>query len=120
MPNGDLLNSHLTNWSLAGNKKRASILVGIAYDADLGKAKTLLDEILSMEERIAKNPAYVIQYERFNDSAIDLRIYFWPKHISELSQTTSDLILAITNSFSKNGIVIPYPQQDVHLYQDKK
>lgn len=119
IPNGDLLNSHLINWSSAGNKKRASILIGIAYDANLNKAKTLLEEILEAEDRLAQNPKYVIQYEQFNNSAIDLRIYFWTKHISESLSVKSDLIVVINDRFSKNGIQIPYPQQDIHLYGEK-
>lgn len=57
MPNGDLLNAHLTNWSLGGSRKRVSILIGIAYDADLQKAKNILTEVLGKEERISNNPA---------------------------------------------------------------
>lgn len=119
IPNGDFLNSHLTNWSSAGNKKRASILIGIAYDSDLNRAKVLLEELLEAEERLAKNPRYVIQYEQFNNSSIDLRIYFWTKHISESLPVKSDLIIRIHDSFSKNGIRIPFPQQDIHLYGAK-
>lgn len=115
MPNGDLLNSHLTNWSLAGNKKRMFIAVGIAYDADLNKAKTIVQNLMEIEERLAKNPKHVIQFEQFGDSAIELRIYFWTKHISESAAVKSDLIMAINDSFAKNQISIPFPQRDIHL-----
>lgn len=114
MPNGDLLNAHLANWSLAGNKQRVSILIGIAYDADLNKTKTLLAAILEAEDRLAKNPAYVIQYEQFSNSGITLGIYFWTKHISESAAVKSDLIIAIQDSFSRQGIRIPFLQQDIH------
>jgi potassium efflux system protein len=118
MPNGDLLNSHLINWTMAGNKKRGSILIGVDMDSDMDKAKALLDELLAAEERLAKNPKYVIQYEQFTDSAIELRVYFWTKHIGDLAATRSDMIVAINNAFKKNGIAIPYPRQDVHIYRD--
>jgi len=119
MPNGDLLSAHLTNWSLGGNRKRISILIGIAYDSDLQMIKKIVGDILDKEERVAKVPIYVVQYEQFNDSAISLRIYFWPRLIKEASATRSDLIIAIINAFRENNISIPFPQQDIHLHRMK-
>lgn len=116
MPNGDLLNSHLVNWSLGGNRKRISILIGIAYDADLEKARRILAEILNNDQRISKSPGPVVQFEQFSNSSIDLRIYFWTKHIGDTSATRSDLIIAIVAAFKANSIAIPFPQQDIYLH----
>lgn len=120
MPNGDLLNSHLTNWSLGGNRKRSFILIGIAYDADLQKVKQLLSDILGSDDRITKSPAPVIQYDQFSSSSIDVKVYFWTKHMSDALSTRSDLIVLINGSFRQNGIQIPFPQQDVYLYNTGK
>ncbi|WP_238326490.1 mechanosensitive ion channel domain-containing protein [Pedobacter heparinus] len=120
MPNGDLLNSHLTNWSLGGNRKRISIQIGIAYDADLEQCRQLLTELLNAEQRVSKNPAPVVQYEQFSSSTIDVKIYFWTKHLAEAYATRSALIVAISNAFKTKGIVIPFPQQEVyHHFPDK-
>ncbi|MES2061658.1 MAG: mechanosensitive ion channel domain-containing protein [Bacteroidota bacterium] len=121
MPNGDLLNSHLTNWSLGGNRKRMSILIGVAYNSDLGKTKQILNEILNADDRISKHKGPpVVQYEQFNNSAIEIKIYFWPKDIKDAFATRSDIIMAITTAFRVNGIVMPFPQQDVyHHHPDK-
>ncbi|MGY0037558.1 mechanosensitive ion channel family protein [Pedobacter sp. NJ-S-72] len=54
MPNGDLLGSHLVNWSVGGGKRRTYIIIGIAYDADLRKAKELVSELLNADDRITK------------------------------------------------------------------
>lgn len=115
VPNGDLLNSHLINWSLGGNRKRVSIMIGIAYDSDLEKSRQLLMGILNGEPRISKNPGPVVQFEQFSDSTIDLRIYFWTKHIGEALSTKSDLIVAIAAAFKENGIQIPFPQQEIFI-----
>ncbi|RYY37937.1 MAG: mechanosensitive ion channel [Sphingobacteriaceae bacterium] len=117
MPNGDLLNSHLTNWSLAGNRKRMAILIGIAYDADLNKAKALLTDLLNENERVLKNPVPVIQYEQFSSSSIDVRIFFWTKSLKDAGATKSDLIIAITAAFKANGINIPFPQQEIYIHK---
>lgn len=120
MPNGDLLNSHLMNWTLAGNKKRASIVIGIAYDADLEKCATILRGILDAEERISKTHPAVVQFERFGASAIELQVYFWTKHMSDNNATRSDLVIAIVNAFKLNNIQIPFPQQEIYLHRDKE
>jgi small-conductance mechanosensitive channel len=117
MPNGDLLNSHLINWSLGGNRRRMSIVIGIAYDADLEKARHLLMDILDAEQRLVKSPAPVVQYEQFSSSSIDVKVFFWTRHLRDSYATRSDLIIAITASFRSNGIVIPFPQQDVYLHR---
>ncbi|WP_316838622.1 mechanosensitive ion channel family protein [Pedobacter gandavensis] len=115
VPNGDLLNTQLVNWSLGGNRKRMSIMIGIAYDSDLEKSRQILREILGKEERISKNPGPIVQFEQFNDSSIDLKIYFWAKHIGETYATRSDLIIAIAAAFKENEIKIPFPQHEVYL-----
>ncbi|WP_316823118.1 mechanosensitive ion channel family protein [Pedobacter gandavensis] len=115
VPNGDLLNSHLINWSLGGNRKRVSVVIGIAYDSDLEKTRKILMEILNTEQRIIKNPGPVVQFEQFSDSAIDLRIYFWTKHIGEAFATRSDLIIRIAATFKENHINIPFPQQEIYI-----
>jgi potassium efflux system protein len=116
MPNGDLLNSHLTNWSLGGNRRRMSIVIGIAYDADLEKTRRLLMEVLDAEQRLLKSPGPVVQYEQFSASSIDIKVFFWTKHLRDSYATRSDLIIAITAIFRANGIVIPFPQQDVYTH----
>jgi potassium efflux system protein len=116
MPNGDLLNAHLVNWSLGGNRKRISIMIGIAYDADLEKTRKILTEILNADQRIRKNPGSVVQFEQFNTSTIDLKIAFWPKHFGEAYAVRNDLIMSIVAAFRKNGIDIPFPQHDIHVH----
>lgn len=120
MPNGDILNAHLVNWSLGGNRKRISILIGISYNSDLEKSKQILTQILNEEPRISKNPGPIVQYEQFNQSSLDVRIYFWTKHIGDISATRSDLIMKIMVAFQANGIEIPYPQHDIHIHHPKK
>ena len=120
MPNGDLLNSHLMNWTLAGNRKRVSILIGVSYDADLEKCRKIVKELLDAEERISKSHPPVVQFEEFGASAIHLKIYFWTKHMSDNNSTRSDLVISITKAFKSNQIQIPFPQQDVHLHMEKQ
>lgn len=120
MPNGDLLNSHLVNWTLAGNRKRISIVMGLSYQADLQQCRQILSDVLTAEPRVVKNPGPVVQYEQFGASTIDVKINFWTKHIRDAYATRSDLIIAISAAFKANDIAIPFPQQDVHLHYPEK
>ncbi|RYE16981.1 MAG: mechanosensitive ion channel, partial [Sphingobacteriales bacterium] len=120
MPNGDLLNSHLINWSAGGNRKRIALTIGIAYNADLDKTKILLAELLSNDDRILKSPGPVIQYEQFGSSTIDVKIFFWTRSLKENSAVKSDLIMQINTAFKQAGIAIPYPQQDVYVHKGGK
>jgi potassium efflux system protein len=116
MPNGDLLNSHLSNWSLGGNIKRSSLVIGLSYDSDLTAVKALLFEILSAEDRLLKHPEPIVQYEQFGDSSIDVRIFFWSKNLRDSARVKSDLIVSIKAAFDQHHISIPFPQQDIHLH----
>jgi len=117
LPNGDLLNSHVINWTLGGMKKRLNIMVGIAYGSDLEYVRSLLIEKINEDDRILKFPAPVIQFQQFNNSSIDLNIFFWVKHIGDGGATKSDMIITIDKLFRAKGISIPFPQQDIHLHK---
>ncbi|MBO9728666.1 MAG: mechanosensitive ion channel [Chitinophaga sp.] len=115
MPNGDLLTAHLLNWSSNGHKRRMAITVGVSYDTDLEKAKALLLELFTGDKRILGYPAPKVIFKEFNQSSIDIQLFFWVRHLAEAVDIKSDLIAAITSAFREHGISIPFPQQDIHI-----
>ncbi|WP_238533618.1 mechanosensitive ion channel family protein [Pedobacter agri] len=117
MPNGDLLNSHLMNWTLSGNRKRLSMEIGIAYDTDLQKCREIIYQILEDEDRVLKNPKPAVNFELFGDNAIALKIQLWTRHLKDNNPTRNDLIIAIKDAFDQNGIKIPFSQHEVYLHQ---
>ena len=117
MPNGDLLNAHLVNWSMGGRRKRMSVELGLAYDTDLETARQVLAGVLEEAEHVMKNPAPSVLYEQFGDSAIGLKIFFWTKDLGESGKIKSELIIAITHALRSNKIIVPFPQQDLYLHQ---
>jgi len=120
MPNGDLLNSHLMNWSLSGNRKRLSITIGIDYGADLEKCRKIIFSILEKEDRILKNPKPAVNFELFNTNSVDLKIQIWTPHMQENNPTRNDLLIAIHHAFNSEGIKIPVNQQEVYLHTMKR
>ncbi len=115
VPNGDLLNQHLINWTLGRDKCRTEIEVGVAYGTDLRTVKALLHNILSAHQEVLYYPEPIIQLTRFNDNSIDFVIKFWVAHFLQLNEAKSGLIIAIDETFKEHGIVIPFPQRDIHI-----
>lgn len=122
LPNGDLLNSHVVNWTQGGQKKRMNITIGVAYETDLAKARVLLLSLLIDEERILKYPEPTVQYNRFGDSSIDINMYFWVRSLKDAGQIRSDIMEEIHRRLQKNGIVIPFPQREllIRTTEDKR
>ena len=115
IPNGDLLNAHLVNWTLGNRMRRGDLLIGIAFGTDLEKARKILEELMAADKRISRYPPSFVLFQQFNSSSIDVKLFFWSVLIDELGSIKSDLIAAIDRAFKENGIEIPYPQQELHI-----
>lgn len=115
IPNGDLLNQHLTNWTLGNNKRRVEIAVGVAYGTDLENAKQLLLDVVEKHSLILSRPAPIVWVTNFNDSSIDFAVKFWVANVDYANDVRSDMFIAIDTIFKENNIEIPFPQQDVYI-----
>ena len=118
IPNGDLLNQHLVNWTMGSSRRRYEIKVGVAYGSDLSKTKALLMDMLKKHKMILKNPEPIVIATNFGDSSVDFVIKFWVSHFNFGLDVKSDLILSIDRIFKKNNIVIPFPQRDIHIQSE--
>ncbi|PVX44856.1 mechanosensitive ion channel-like protein [Flavobacterium sp. 103] len=115
IPNGELLNQNLTNWTLGSSSRRSEIRFGVAYGTDLELTKKLLFEILEKNENVLMKPMPAIWFTRFGDSSIDLVLKYWISHFDFDNETRSELIIAIDKTLKENNIVIPFSQQDIHI-----
>jgi len=117
VPNSSVLGGTITNVT-ANDTRRVDMTFGIGYDDDLLKAKKTLERIVSEEPRVLPEPAPLIQVMELADSSVNFVVRPWVK--------TSDywgVYYALTEKvklvFDQEGISIPYPQQDVHIYPTK-
>jgi potassium-dependent mechanosensitive channel len=115
MPNGELLNSHLVNWTLSNTSRGVEIALAIAYGTDLGFAKQVLDSVLKSNENVLKYPEPSVMFKNFGESSITVTVSFWVLHVSQAPAVKSEIISAIYSTFKEQGIVIPFPQQDLHV-----
>lgn len=115
IPNGELLNKNLTNWTLGSSSRRSEIRLGVAYGTDLELTQKLIFEILEENKNVLMKPLPAIWFTKFGESSIDLVLKYWISHFDLDNDTRSELIIAIDKTLKENNIVIPFSQQDIHI-----
>ncbi len=117
VPNSQVLESRLVNWTLHDPYIRTSIRVGVAYGSDVNLVKSQLEQLLHGYELIQKVPVPVIVFEDFAESSLIFDVFFWVsvKAGRELRLVRSDVRFLIEQVFREQGIVIAFPQRDVHI-----
>lgn len=115
IPNGDLLNQHLVNWTHGNTFRCVDITTGLAYGTDLEKAIQLLKDLPAKDERILTSPPPGVIIQNLSGSSVSLQLSFWVQNIRQWIAVKSDIILAIDIAFKQNGIEIATPQQDIRI-----
>lgn len=115
IPNGGLSTGSMVNYSTEATR-RVDWTVGIGYGDDIEKARKILLEILSSDDRIFKDPAPFIQVSALADSSVNLATRVWV-NAGDYWGVFMETNEKIYNEFNKQGINIPFPQMDVHLHK---
>lgn len=97
--------------------RRVDLVFGIGYDDDIAQAKGVLEEIVAGHELILDDPAPTIRLHTLGDSSVDFIVRPWVK-APDYWTVYWDLTSAVKQRFDAEGISIPYPQRDVHVYQE--
>jgi len=115
IPNGSLSNATLVNVSVY-DKRRCDMTFGIGYGDDIDKAKSILKRLMEEDERSLVDPAPRICVAGLGDSSVDLMFRVWVA-TDDLWPYYWDMQEKVKKAFDAEGISIPFPQRDVHLYQ---
>jgi len=115
VPNKEFVTGRLLNWTLTDPVTRIVIPIGIAYGSDVELAIRLVREAAEEHERVLEEPAFLVTFDSFGDSALIITLRCFIGSMDFWRQTTSELHLAINRKFKEAGIVIAFPQRDVHL-----
>lgn len=116
MPNSSIMGGSITNLS-AHPTRRVDMVVGVGYGDDLNKAKQVMLDLLEADERVLKDPAPQIEVANLNDSSVDFVVRPWA-NAADYWGVKFDFTKAVKEKFDAEGISIPYPQQDVHMFQE--
>jgi len=117
VPNGKLIGDNITNYSTKPTR-RIDMVIGVSYDADLSHVKKVLEDILAKESRILEDPAPTIGVLELADNSVNFAFRPWV-NAADYWGVHFDLHAAVKTRFDEEGIGIPYPQRDVHLYQQE-
>ncbi|MBU8849588.1 MAG: mechanosensitive ion channel [Desulfobacterales bacterium] len=117
VPNSSITSNVITNVT-ANDTRRVDLVIGIGYDDDIKKAKDILNIILQEEDRVLDTPAANIAVSELADSSVNFVVRPWVK-TDDYWGTYFDLTEKIKLAFDKEGISIPYPQQDVHMFNQQ-
>lgn len=117
IPNSQMLERVVVNWTLVDHEIRTSVQVGVAYGSPLKKVAELVLRSVTEHPEVMREPAPRVFLEDFADNAILFDATFWCEVDGEreLRQIRSTIRFRIGELFDENGIVIAFPQRDVHL-----
>ena len=95
---------------------RFSISVGVAYGSDTRRVAQLLAEEAERHGLVQKEPAPQVLFKEFGDNAMVFELRYWVDVIkNDAVQIGSDLRHMVAGVFAQNGVVLAFPQRDVHL-----
>ncbi len=116
VPNGVLSNNTITNYSTEATR-RVDFVFGIGYGDDLLKAKDVLKQLVESDDRVLKDPEFQIHVKELADSSVNFVVRAWVNSADYWGVYFS-MQERVKLRFDEEGISIPFPQQDIHLFQE--
>ena len=117
IPNSFLLEKNVINWTLHNRNVRSVLEVGVIYGSPTRKVEELLIQCVKEHKRALREPAPFVLFTEFGNNSLNFEVYYWVR-IADLMDRRiieSDIRYRIDELFRENGIVIAFPQRDVHL-----
>jgi small-conductance mechanosensitive channel len=117
IPNSQMLERIVVNWTLIDDRIRTVVRVGVAYGSPVRQVADLIGQSVREQPEVMQDPAPVVVLDDFGDSAVVFDAYFWCEvgGERELRQIRSNIRFRIDELFRENSIVIAFPQLDVHV-----
>lgn len=115
VPNGAISNGIITNFSMEATR-RVDMGFGIGYGDDIAKARSVIEQLIAADERILTDRPPLVVVSELADSSVNFTVRVWvnaPDYWGVFFAMTENVKLA----FDREGISIPFPQQDVHVHQ---
>jgi small conductance mechanosensitive channel len=113
VPNGPISNGNITNYTTEG-MIRVDLTMGIAYEANIKKAKEVLIQVMESHDKVLKSPAPFVGVAELGDSSVNLAVRPYAKP-QDYWDVYFDIYESGKEALDAAGITIPFPQMDVHM-----
>uniref|UniRef100_UPI004047D99C mechanosensitive ion channel family protein n=1 Tax=Roseivirga sp. TaxID=1964215 RepID=UPI004047D99C len=117
LPNGKVASANITNFTTEPTRRWDKVF-GIGYGDDFDKAKSIIMKLIENDDRFLKDPAPFARVGNLGDSSVDITVRAWV-NTPDYWDVNWDMIENVKKEFDKQGISIPFPQRDVHLFNQK-
>jgi small-conductance mechanosensitive channel len=120
IPNSDLVEKKLTNWTFSNPDVRREIQIPVAYDTDSNQVENILQAVALKHPNVKENPGPMVLLESLGDSALIFTLCYWVRVDSGTNgkKIDSDLRRQILEQLKSAQISVPFSQRDVHLFSD--
>ena len=117
IPNNEIMKRDIVNYTIINSKIRVRINIGVSYDADIEKTKSVILSVADSADWILKDPVPRVVVKNFGESSVDLQLRVWIGDARKRMDTISYVIDRLKGEFDKAGIEIPYPKRYIIITQ---
>lgn len=116
VPNNDMVNKKVVNYSRPDKHRAMSCEIGVAYGTDLDRVKELLLDVAKNHPDVLKQEGQMpyVRLARFGDSSVDFKLWYWVD-IRNMWRVASEVRQAVYERLDREGIEIPFPQNVVTI-----
>ena len=118
IPNAKISGDNIVNYTTKGSR-RVDLVFGIGYADDIDKARQIIMDIITKDERVFKDPEPVVVVSELADSSVNLTTRAWSTS-ADVWNIFFETTEKVKKAFDANDITIPFPQRDVHIYEQQK
>jgi len=119
IPNNEIMKRDIVNYTIITSKIRVRINIGVAYDADMLKAKQAVLGVAESTPWIESDPPPKVVVTAFGESSVDLQLRAWIGDARKRMDTISHITDKVKEAFDREGIEIPYPKRDINIITQK-
>ncbi len=118
VPNSKIMGDNITNYTMKGTR-RVDMVFSIGYEDDIDKARNVILHIIHQDHRVLKEPASLVAVSELADSSVNFVVRAWTL-TKDYSSVYFDTLETVKKRFDLEGISIPFPQRDIHVYEKKR
>lgn len=115
VPNSQLTNNRVINWTNSNILTRFHVSVGVAYGSDTKLVEKILIEVANEEEKVSDRIPAFVRFIDFGESSLNFELHFWSEEVWRIEFIKSKMRFAIDQKFRENKVSIPFPQRDLHF-----